>query len=189
MGGAGAAARRERAFRPKLALGCQTTGRQGIQIRLLVCSSVARHSCRSRCFGQSKPSPIGGVKVCRTVLERRPAPERRARNDGTAVWQPPNEKWQRAERQLSFSVTGMKSSFHSRDCRLMGAGIGRSKRHRSWVNCCCFPPNGCCFVPPTGKPKGSLPITGETTLRVDSTQLRVSTPGRQGPSASCCCSR
>ena len=125
MGGAGAAARRERAFRPKLALGCQTTGRQGIQIRLLVCSSVARHSCRSRCFGQSKPSLIGGVKVCRTVLERRPAPERRARNDGTAVWQPPNEKWQRAERQLSFSVTGMKSSFHSRDCRLMGAGIGR----------------------------------------------------------------
>ena len=119
MGGAGAAARRERAFRPKLALGCQTTGRQGIQIRLLVCSSVARHSCRSRCFGQSKPSLIGGVTVCRTVLERRPAPERRARNDGTAVWQPPNEKWQRAERQLSFSVTGMKSSFHSRDCRLM----------------------------------------------------------------------
>ena len=34
----------------------------------------------------------------------------------------------------------------------------------------------------TGKPEGSLPITGETTLRVDSTQLRVSTPGRQGPS-------
>ena len=34
----------------------------------------------------------------------------------------------------------------------------------------------------TGKPEGSLPITGETTLRVDSTQLRVSTPGRQSPS-------
>eukprot|EP00964_Phaeocystis_antarctica_P081727 scaffold51150_cov82-Phaeocystis_antarctica.AAC.4 len=34
----------------------------------------------------------------------------------------------------------------------------------------------------SGKPEGSLPITGGTTLRVDSTQLCVSTPGRQSPS-------
>ena len=31
----------------------------------------------------------------------------------------------------------------------------------------------------TGSPEGSLPITGETTLRVEGTQLVVSTPGRQ----------
>ena len=34
----------------------------------------------------------------------------------------------------------------------------------------------------SGKPEGSLPIMGGTTLRVDSTQLCVSTPGRQSPS-------
>ena len=112
--------------------------------------------------------------MCRTVLERRPAPERRAWNDGTAVWQPPNEKWQRAERQLSFSVTGMQSSFHSRDCRLMwvlelvganATGPGLIVAARRMVV------GVLCRRLPTGKPEGSLPITGETTLRVDSTQL------------------
>ena len=46
----------ERAFRPKLALGCQTTGRQGIQIRLLALDrAVARAVLASQALTKGKP--------------------------------------------------------------------------------------------------------------------------------------